>query len=130
MTAPYGRPDALIQTDHGPARVYSARLSGTLDAAIVTDDYELLIPESEIEHLVRAIAPDYDTTDPDEPTADDIAEQAGDAANDLRKLIALAADKACAPEDWDEASIPDLHGILTGLLVSLDDVVADLDNLR
>jgi hypothetical protein len=128
MTAPYGRPDALIQTDHGPARVYSGR-SGT-DATIRTDDYELLIPESEVEHLVKAIAPDLDYVDPNEPTADDIAAQAQDVAYDLRKLIRDAADKACAPEDWDEASIPDLHGILTGLLDSLDDVVADLDNLR
>jgi len=128
MPAPYGRPDALIQTDHGPARVYSAR--GAVDAAIVTDDYELLIPASEVEHLVKAIAPNYDTTDPNEPTADDIAEQAQDVARDLRRLIRDAAGKACAPEDWDETSIPDLHGILTGLLDSLDDVVADLDNLR
>jgi hypothetical protein len=129
MTAPYGRPDALIQTDHGPARVYSSRGSGTLDAAIVTDDYELLIPETEIEHLVKALI-SYALPDPDEPTADDIRDQAGDIASDLRKLIRDAAGKACGPEDWDEAGIPDLHGILTGLLVSLDDVAADLDNLR
>jgi hypothetical protein len=128
VTAPYGRPDALIQTDHGPARVYSARSDS--DAAIRTDDYELLIPESEVEHLVRAIAPDYDTTDPDEPTADDIASQAQEAARELRRLIALAAGKACAPEDWDAADLPELHGILTGLLDSLDDVAADLDSLR
>ena len=69
MTAPTGRPDALIDTDHGPARVYSAHSDRNIDAAIVTDDYELLIPKTEIEHLVRAIAPHYDTTDPDEPTA-------------------------------------------------------------
>ena len=96
----------------------------------MTDDYELLIPETEIEHLVRAIAPNYDTTDPDEPTADDIADQAQEAARELRRLIRDASGKACAPEDWDEASIPALHGILTGLLAYLDDVVADLDNLR
>jgi hypothetical protein len=129
MTAPTGRPDALIQTDHGPTRVYSWR--SETDAAIVTDDYELLIPKSEVEHLVRAIAPDYYTTDPDEPTADDIRDKAGDIAHDLRKLIAKTASKAGVAEDWrTESGIPELHGILTGLLASLDDVAADLDSLR
>lgn len=127
MTIPHGRPDAVISTDHGRASVYAARAD--LDAAIVGDGFALAIPESELTHLVHAIAPDEGYIDEDEPTADDIRDAASDIAATLRGLLTVANRKACEPDDWDETSIPELHGILTDLLGKLEDVYFELQAL-
>lgn len=124
MTTPCGKPDAVISTDHGPASVYASR--NDTDAAIVGDGFALVIPESEVTHLVHAIAPDEDYVDPDEPTADDIRDAAHDIAHDLEAAIQYATGKACEPDDWDGDSVAELHGILTDLLRKLDDIHFDL----
>jgi hypothetical protein len=127
VTIVHSRPDTVITTDHGPAYVYAA--SYDIDAAIVVGDFELLISESEAEHLARAIAPDAGYLDPDEPTADDIRQVAEGIAGDLRGILTIAHRDLGDPDDWTAEYLPDLRDTIAELLSALDDVVADLERL-
>lgn len=133
-TVVHSRPDAVIMTDRGPAFVYAAGSGHDgRPAAIVGEGFELTIPDSEVEHLARAIAPNLELVDPDDDTetvsVESLRDDVGDTARSLHRAILIATRQLKNPDEWTVEQLPGVASVVSDLLETLTDLQYELESL-